>query len=167
MQKIKRNTKKIKIADFTMQSWLPSSIMTKNCQKKRITQSQFTQFLAAIAVLYLPSWVSEWVSDSWLINLSDRRGSLHKQVGDYLTKWAHCYVDRSEWTKRWITHSVRLICKYRALRAAKNDFSVNTPDLHQNDQIIGEHIFIKTQAKEIHTLFFEIFSTSALLRPLC
>ena len=34
MQKIKRNTKKIKIADFTMQSWLPSSIMTKNCQKK-------------------------------------------------------------------------------------------------------------------------------------
>ena len=37
----------------------------KKLPKKRITQSQFTQFLAAIAALYLPSWVSDWVTD-WL-----------------------------------------------------------------------------------------------------
>ena len=33
------------------------------------------------------------------------------------------------------THSVLLICRYRAARAAKNDFSVDTQDLQQNDQI--------------------------------
>ena len=43
-KKIERNTHKIKIADFTMQIRLPSSEMTKNRQKKRITQLRFTQF---------------------------------------------------------------------------------------------------------------------------
>ena len=73
MQKIKRNTKRIKIADFNMYIWLPSSIIMKNCQKKTdhsiAIYSIFSCNSSSIPTLVserVTDWLTDWVSDWWL-----------------------------------------------------------------------------------------------------
>ena len=63
-QKKSKETLKKKIADFILYKVGSRAQKWRKIAKKRIIQSQFTQFLAAIAAQYLlPTLVSEWVTD--------------------------------------------------------------------------------------------------------
>ena len=57
MQKIQRNTQKIKIADFTMSIRLPSSDMTKNSPKRGSLNLDLLKFLFVLYILHGTWWM--------------------------------------------------------------------------------------------------------------
>ena len=62
---------KKQIADFSIKFWLPCSEMTKNCQKRRITQSLFIHFFVWVWYILDASW---WILMSKQFRLCVAKG---------------------------------------------------------------------------------------------